>query len=314
VVRHLTSGGLRILLFFALAVPLMLIGGWLFDSGQAIQLASQFTAVLIIAFTIMMAGFPLFIWVYPVIAEAPFLVPAIIFGLSQTAVITFIFRLLQANPWIANDPQFQRFLGWGAIGTILVGVLFMNTAKNWRSIAGHLLLVNMGMAMLTLTMPLENAWDTALLAHISRFLSLLLLGVALSLLTRYQESDQILESRGFGRQIPFTTGLLILACLSLLGMPLTIGFPAQLAILDGFDGSGNLLLLVVLILGLAAGIYSMLRLLLVLFYQRQNPASHQETAAMRALISLFMIGFTLLALYPQPLLDYTARLAGAIPG
>jgi len=314
VVRHKTMGSVRYLLFFVLALAPLLLAGWLFESGQAALFSPLIVTMLAVAFAILLAGFPFYIWVYPIVAEAPFLIPALIFGVAQMAVITFIFSFLQANPWLQQNSQFQIWMGWSGTGTVLVAALLILTAGQWRFLLGHLLLLNMGMAVLTLTLPEQAAWDVAILFHLSRFITLIIAGIALSLLQRQGRHEAIADSHGLGRKAPLTVALLAYAFFSLLGTPLTIGFPAQWAIITNSNQQTNLLLPVLLILALGVSAYQVLRVLATLMQQEENQDDKQEPRWQRALAATILIIALLLALFPQPLLNYAKELSAAFIG
>ena len=312
-----TYGALRYLLFFALTLPLLLFAGWLFESRQATFFSPFVIRVLALAFALMLAGFPFYMWVYPLVAEAPFLVPALIFGLAQTAVITFIFSLLRANPWLQQDPQFQLWLRWSGVGTVLVATLLIFTAAQWRFLLGHLLLFNMGMAVLTLTLSQPGAWEVAIMAHVARFASLLMAGGAISLLQRHRQAPTIAGSRGLGRRSPLGVALLAYAFFSLVGTPLTLGFFSQWAIITGIGHQANIWLSILLVLGLAVSVYAVLRALIVPFEGRENEKESQDTRDPRwldGLIAVLLLLAVILALFPQPLLATVSRLAGITNG
>ncbi len=312
--RQKTMGSLRYLLFYVLALVPLLLAGWLFESGQAALFSPLVVTTLALAFAILLAGFPFYIWVYPIVAEAPFLIPALIFGLAQTAVIAFIFSLLQANPWLQENGQFQEWLGWSGTGTVLIAALLVLTAGQWRFLLGHLLLLNMGMAVLTLTLPVQVAWDVAILFHLSRFVSLLLAGIAMSLLQRQSQHAAIADSHGLGRHAPLTVALLAYAFFSLLGTPLTIGFSAQWAIITTFGQQSNLWLPALLVLALGVSAYQVLRVLTALMQKGENAQVQKESDWQRALAAAILIFAVLLALFPNPLLYYAKQLSAAISG
>lgn len=312
VVRLKTLGSLRYLLFSVLALVPLLLAGWLIESDQAALYTPLVVTMLAVGFAILLAGFPFYIWVYPIIAEVPFLIPALIFGLAQTAVITFIFSLLQINPWLQENSQFQNWLGWSGTGTVLVATLLILTAGKWRFLLGHLLLLNMGMAVLTLTLPKQVALDIAILFHISRFVSLLIVGIGMSFLQRQGVSDDIADSRGAGRQAPLTVALLVYAFFSLLGTPLTIGFPAQSAIITTFGQQTNVWLPALLVLALGISAFQVLRVLANLMQNEENEREKREPDWQRALAATILILAGLLALFPQPLLNYAKELSAAL--
>ena len=312
IIRHKTQGSLRYLLFFVLALAPLLLAGWLFESGQAALYSPLIITMLAVAFAIILAGFPFYIWVYPIVAEAPFLVPALIFGLAQTAVITFIFALLQANPWLQESDQFQNWLSLSGAGTVLIAALLVLTAGQWRFLLGHLLLLNMGMAVLTLTLPINAAWDIAFLFHLSRFGSLLLAGIALSFLQRQGQNDTIAGSRGFAWRAPLTVALLAYSLFSLLGAPLTFGFPAQWAIITTFGQQSNLWLSVLLVLALSLSVYRVLRVLARLIRKEKTEQSQLESGWQRVVLATLLIIAVLLALFPRPLLSFALAISTAL--
>ena len=312
--RQKTMGSLRYLLFFILALAPLLLAGWLFESGQAALFSPLIVTTLVVAFAILLAGFPFYIWVYPIVAEAPFLIPALIFGLAQTAVITFIFSLLQANPWLQENDQFQHWLGWSGTGTVLIATLLLLTAGQWRFLLGHLLLLNMGMAVLTLTLPVQIAWDVAILFHLSRFVSLLLAGIAMTLLQRQGRHETIANNHGLGWHATLTVALLAYSFFSLLGTPLTIGFPAQWAIITTIGQQSNLLLPALLLLALGVSVYQVLHVLAALTQKGENEQGKREPNWHRALAAAILIFAVLLALFPQPLLGYAKEFSAAITG
>jgi multicomponent Na+:H+ antiporter subunit D len=312
-----TDGALRYLLIFALALPLLLFVGWLFESRQATFFSPLVIRVLALALAMILAGFPFYIWVYPLVAEAPYLVPALIFGLGQTAVITFIYSLLQANPWLPQDPQFQLWLRWSGVGTILVAALLILTAAQWRFLLGHLLLFNMGMAILALTLPQPGGWEVSILAHVTRFGSLLIAGGALSLLQRYHLDPAIAGSRGLGRQSPLAVALLAYAFFSLLGTPFTPGFFSQWAVIAGIGHEANIWLSVLLVSALAASVYAVLRVLIVLFEVREGEEESPETKDpqwLNGFIAVLLLLAIILALFPQPILALVSRLTATPTG
>ncbi len=312
-----THGALRYLLFFALALPLLLFAGWLFESRQATFYSPLFIRVLAVAFTLILAGFPFYMWVYPVVAEAPFLVPALIFGLVQTAVITLIFSLLQANPWLQQDSQFQLWLRWSGTGTVLVATVLILTAGQWRFLFGHLLLFNMGMAVLALTLSQPGSWEVSMMAHVARFAGLLMAGLALSLLERHRQAGRIEDSRGLGWESPLGVALLAYGFFSLIGTPLTFGFFPQWAIITGVGRQANIWVSILLVLSLAATVYAVLRAFIVPFQGReaeQHPQDAKDPLWLNGLIALILLIAVILAFVPQPLLATISRLVGTTNG
>lgn len=314
VTRQKTQGSLRYLLLFVLALVPLLLAGWLFESGQTALYSPLIVTMLAAAFAILLAGFPFYIWVFPIVSEAPFLVPALVFGIAQAGIITFIFSVLQANPWLQENAQFQSWLGWSGIGTVLVATLLILTAGKWRFLWGHLLLFNMGMTVLTLTLPVQVAGNVAILFNIARFVSLLLAGTALSILHRQGWGESIAGNQGLGRRAPLTLALLAYSFFSLLGTPLTLGFPSQWALITTFGQQSNIWLSALLLLALGISAYRVLRILATLMEEDDDDQGKGETDWQRTLAAVILICALLLTIVPQPFLNYAKELSAALFG
>lgn len=309
-----THGALRYLLLFVLALAPLLLAAWLIESGQAPLNASLIVLMLAVAFAVFLAGFPFYIWVYPLIAEVPYLVPGLLFGLGQTAVIILILSLMEANAWLPANTQFQNWLAWSGTGTVLVAALLTLTAGRWRFLWGHLLLLNMGMSVLTLTLPIQAAVDAAIFFHLTRFISLLLAGTAFSFLGRQGWQETIASSKGFSRRAPLTIALLGYSFFSLLGTPLTLGFPAQWSVITAFGQEASVWLSTLLVLAMAIAAFRVLRILANTIQGHTGQRVHLETGWQRAVTLIMLLAALLLAFFPQPLLNYAKGISAAIFG
>jgi NADH:ubiquinone oxidoreductase subunit 2 (subunit N) len=170
------------------------------------------------------------------------------------------------------------------------------------------------MAVLTLTLPPESAWDIAFLFHLSRFGSLLLAGTALSFLQRQGQGDSIAASQGFGWRAPLSVALLAYSLFSLLGTPLTFGFPAQWAVISTFGQQSNLWLSVLLVLALGISAYRVVRVLASLIQKNENERVQLESGWQRVLLTAMLIISFLLALFPRPLLSLALGISAAFSG
>lgn len=297
-----THGALRYLIIFVLALPLLLLASWLFESRQATFFSPQVLRILFLAIALICAGFPFFMWVYPIVAEAPLLVPALIFGLVQTVVVSIVLFLLHENFWVQQDAQFQLWLRWSGVGTVLIASLLIATAVNWRFLTGHLILSSMGMTLLALTLPQAEAWQVTTFAHLPRFVAMLMIGAAMSLLQRFRGDPIIAQNRGQRREFPFTAGLLAYGMLTLLGAPLTPGFYAQWTIIVSSGQGGNIWITTLLMLALAVSVAIVLRSLFIIVGDgagAADPQPDKEPQWLKVLIAFVLVISILFSLTPQ---------------
>lgn len=115
-----SDAALRYLVFVALATPLFLVAGWMLDSGQ-LSLQSAVWRLLLVGFAMLLAGFPFYVWVRPIVLTASSLTPAFQFGLMQFAQFMMVLALLRENNWVADVPSFLSLLRWSGLLTLVLG-------------------------------------------------------------------------------------------------------------------------------------------------------------------------------------------------
>jgi hypothetical protein len=216
---------LRYLLIGLLATCLFLIAGWMTGPEQT-GLQATSARLLAVAFVMLMAGFPIYIWVIPVSNRTPLLARVFVLGIVPLIVTLFLFDLQQENSWLVQDTQFVLWLRWSGLLTILVAGLAALTADP-RRLLGSLILLDMGMAILVLAL---GERETAVTLHLARTIGLLLAGIGL------ERDNRLLFAYG---------------CASLLGLPLTPGFFGRWPIISQAPDVTFILLLLV---GLAGGL------------------------------------------------------------
>jgi NADH-quinone oxidoreductase subunit N len=106
---------------------------------------------------------------------------------------------------------------------------------------------------------------------------------------------------------PLLGGLMLVAMLSLAGIPLTAGFVAKFYIVNAAVSGHNWVLLATLILGSSIGIYYYLR---VVYYMTRRPEQHHVQPKLegswrgRALSCALIASILLLGTVPQSLMAY----------
>lgn len=228
----------RYLMMALLALPMLLLVGWLADAPGALPLGAA--RVLAVASIILVGGFPFMLWVRPTARQAGPLLRPFLFGGAPLVVMAFLFSWLQVRPDWQADPGFQTWLRWSGLMTAVLGGLLAATAADWDDLLVSLLLLDVGAGLLVLLLPGALGWQTAVSIHVGRAAGLLLAGVG---------------RLGVWRR-PLAVGLMAYGCLTLLGLPLTLGFNGRWALLAGLPGqNGGGVAVGLLLLAQAAGLW-----------------------------------------------------------
>jgi NADH:ubiquinone oxidoreductase subunit 2 (subunit N) len=222
---YAVTAGLRFLIFTTLAIPPLLLVHWVVASGQGAQSSALFSFLL--ACLMLLGGFPFTMWITAVTRHALLSALPFILAIVQTGLVVYLFMLLNEAPALGRGEPFQELIQSSTVATTLLAALLLYQATEWRQIIGRLLLLDIGLLLLTLISPDPNAEQAALWQLGGRFVSLMLAYSGLTLLERQRVSTDLVSERGSGRRAPWSIGLLIYGCLSLLGLPLTPGFSGR---------------------------------------------------------------------------------------
>ncbi len=293
----LAQGGMRYLAMAALALPFLLVAGWLLDT-QTAGAGELVGRVALWGGLILLAAFPFHVWATTVIREASPLAWLLLFGLAQLVVTVFVFDLLPEGV----NGEMARLVEFTAVLTLLVALLLLLTAVTLSRLISGLLLADMGAVVLLLVFDPAAGGQTAVTVQTARFFSLLVLGIGLLLWARFgsgaltaaAESGAQPCSQGIARRAPFTTIGLLLGCLSLAGLPLTSGFAGRWQVIQLLLRGEGTILALLLLATMGAGVMALLRALP--YWLTPAAETPPQPVEARWLQILWAVGF-LLALY-----------------
>ncbi|MCI0648032.1 MAG: hypothetical protein L0346_24500 [Chloroflexi bacterium] len=309
---------LRYLKMTVLAVPLLLVAGWMLETDQATFLATV-ARLFLAGFVILLAGFPFHVWAPPVLVEARPLAPVVIFGLAHLFLLLFSYHLLLENPAVQRSEQFIQWMRLSGAATALAGGLLALVAASPGRLLGYLLLIDMGATLLSFTLGYQVGLPAALSLLLLRLVGLLLAAAGLSLLPNNQlPITQLPNYPSPPRPSPLPLALLAYGALSLAGLPLTPGFSGRWAIV-ALAGEQAPWLAVVLLVAVAAGAAGAWRSLaphlppaLSWPGQLRSPPPAPLTPAAQVAAALLLAAGALIALFPQLLLAVVQQLAGPL--
>jgi formate hydrogenlyase subunit 3/multisubunit Na+/H+ antiporter MnhD subunit len=246
-----TQGAWRYLMLMFFAVILLLAGGWMVETEQAAlqELAGQLLAV---SFLIMMAGFPFHIWLQPLVNLSAGLILILVLGLGQLMLTTFIFEWLAVYPWLNQLSDFRQMVQWSSGLAALTAAVLAVSAQSMRRLAGSVLLLDMSFGAALLLVPARFGWETAVLLITSRAISLFLIVLGWK---NVSDGDLSIVER------PCLVLFMGFGLLSLLGLPLTFGFPGRWSVIALITDQAdvNLWLPVSLLLAIGGGIIGVWR-------------------------------------------------------
>ena len=184
----------------------------------------------IVGVCLKLALFPLHLWLPNAYAHAPSIVTAF-FAATSTKVaayllIRFTFSIFGVSFSFTTLPMETLFLGLGLLGIFVASTVAIYQ-DNIKHVFAYSSVAQIGYMIVGFSMS-TNAGLSAMLLHV--FNHALMKGalfLALGAVLYRVGSTQLRDFQGLGRQMPLTMAAIVLAGLSLIGVPLTVGFVSK---------------------------------------------------------------------------------------
>jgi len=223
--------------------------------------------------------------------------------LPKLAAFGFALRLLM-NALSALSYHWQIVLLMVAVLSLIIGNLGAITQNNIRRLLGYSTIAHMGFLFLALFVGAESTFTLALNYLIIYILmSLGAFGILTLLSSGSKEIETITDLQGLGKTHPGLAFMLMIALLSLAGIPPLAGFYVKFFIIQALIEAGYLSIAVFAVLMTVIGLYYYLKIIKSLYFE--SPLSEVETTrlgGMETLIAGLNAGLLfVLGLFPNVL-------------
>jgi multicomponent Na+:H+ antiporter subunit D len=311
-----TRGALRYLVYTTLALPFILLTGWLLEAAQAspgdTSFTAQATALLMFGFAVLLAVVPFHSYLPAIAEHSPPFAAAYVFSAQRLGIVFLLLTFLNTYPWLNQNPTIYRALTLAGGGMALFGAVLVFGQRNFGRLMGYVMLVDIGAVMLGIGLGSRTGVEAALATLAVRGLALPMWAAGLDTLRRAAGGDGFEALQGIGWRQPIASAAVLLGVLSLAGFPLTAGFTGRwslLYLLAQIHPTAAFFLL----LGTVSTGFVCARALATLLAGRGEAEGAQPSAQLHPLaISLYALGFVVLfavGLFPQWVLPPVAGIA-----
>ncbi|HNW94774.1 MAG TPA: proton-conducting transporter membrane subunit [Anaerolineaceae bacterium] len=319
-------GVLRYLVFQTLALPLILLTGWMLagigSAPSANPLIVRSAMLVLFGFALWIGAFPFHSWIPMISAKSHPWVVSLLLTLLQSALSVFLLHFLDQYAWLRNLPVTFASLRWIGVTMIAIAGLFSAVQTNLGKNFGYLVLYETGYSLLAIGLAQSGGLNYLAMLFIPRVLSYALLSLALSALWEKGNAEALAykAQEGLFKRRPVVSAGILAAFFSLLGLPLLPVFPHKQMLWLLTAQSDPRLLVWVLVgsLGLLLSIARLLRL-----FAREGSAADEAgptrekggLIALMLLILLLMLamGITTQLLLPR-FLDILSPFTQLAPG
>lgn len=230
-------GILRYLSLQTLAMPFMLLAGWLLTGVETLPpnspLIAQTMLLLGLGFALLLAVFPFHTWVPMVSQQAHPVTMSFLLFILPTTILMFALNFLDRYAFLRESENIYQIIR--LMGTIMIvsGGAWTAFEKNLKRAFGFSAITETGFSLLTIGLTQVGGLKWLMLLLPARALGYLLWGYTLTLIEDLAGSLRTQTIQGFAHRYPILSAGLILAQLSIAGLPLLASFPTKIAIMTG---------------------------------------------------------------------------------
>ncbi len=236
-------GILRFLSLQTLAMPFIMLAGWLLSGVETLPpdspLIGQTLIVLGLGIGLWLAIFPFHSWV-PMVSERANPTAFSFFMFLFPATITlFSLNFLDRYTFLRTTQDLYEALR--IVGTLMIvlGGLWTAYQKNIKRAFGFSTLTETGFLLLAIGLRDQGGLNWLLMLFPARALGFWLWGYSLNLIETRADSLYLKDITGFSRRYPIISGGLILAQFSIAGLPLLASFPIKIGLLSAAINTGS---------------------------------------------------------------------------
>jgi formate hydrogenlyase subunit 3/multisubunit Na+/H+ antiporter MnhD subunit len=194
---------------------------------------TQATLAAGVGFVILLGVLPFHSWLAVVAEHAPPLASAFVFAVVQSGIVFLLLKSLNAYDWFGQNALVRSTMALAGLGMVLVGTLFALGQRNLGRSLGYVMMMDVGALLLALSAGTRIGTEAALATLTLRGFALALWSAGLNQLRRAAPdgADDVEALRGLAWRYPLATAATVFGVLALVGFPLTMGFPARLALM-----------------------------------------------------------------------------------
>jgi formate hydrogenlyase subunit 3/multisubunit Na+/H+ antiporter MnhD subunit len=305
-------GVLRFLIYQTLAMPFILVAGWLLAGVESspgdLALTAQSAAMLGMGFAFLLAIFPLYNWIPLLLEESSPYTVGFLLWIVPTITIIFGAGFLDRYSWLRSSPQLILALRYLGLLMVVTGGGFAAFQRHLGRIMAYGSIAETGFSLLALSLDFKLGIPILFLLIPARALGLAVWSLSLTIIKENVEVMRFGAARGVLRVTPLAGVGMIVAALSTGAFPLLAGFPARLALWESLSriSLSSALWMAIGIIGLLTSAFRSLAV--ISMAEEYTSWKPHENRTQMFMLGVGMIGLFILGLFPQALQFFLADL------
>jgi NADH-quinone oxidoreductase subunit N len=298
------SGLFRYLILQTLAMPLILLSGWMLggigSAPSASPLIIRATVMVLLGFVLWLGVFPLHSWLPMLSNESHPWVMSMLLSSRQLALLVYLLYFLDHHAWLRNLPNIFNDLQLIGLVMILIGGISAASQNNFKRLLGYFFLIESGYSLLSIGLAPSGGLVYFALLFIPRFLCYWLWSFSVSVLTEQGNFDDssMEQLKGLFYRAPFLAAGMFFSLMALMGSPIFGVFPVKRMIWVLVGGS-DLKWLIFLLIGVAAMMVLILNFLRIVITPPVKTDRIREGLFVRVIICAMVLLIILVGIFPH---------------
>lgn len=281
------EAGIKYLVLAAVSASFLLFGMALVYAGSGTMefaeiakkaAGNEFSPLLVAGFILIVTGIgfklalvPFHMWTPDVYEGAPAPVSAFIATVSKGAVLALLLRYFAGLDVRGSQTLFVIFT-IASVSSMFVGNLLALLQRNVKRILAYSSIAHLGYLIVAFLSGREMAATAVGYYLVAYFVTMLgAFGVVTVMSGKDRDADSLEDYRGLASRRPWLAGIFTAMLLSLAGIPLTAGFIGKFYVVAAGAGSALWLLVIMLAVNSAIGLFYYLRIVMILFEEEGEP-------------------------------------------
>lgn len=221
---------------------------------------------LIVGIAFKLGAVPFHMWVPDVYEGAPTSVTMFISTAPKIAAFAMLVRLLVGG-LDTLSADWQQMLAIMAALSMVVGNLIAIAQTNIKRMLAYSTISHVGFLLLGMVGVTNDGYSASMFYAITyAFTTLAAFGVLLAITREGHEADTLDDLAGLGKRNAFLATIMMVAMISLAGVPPAVGFYAKLSVLQAAVGAGFAWLAIVGVIMSVVGAFYYLRVIKMMFF------------------------------------------------
>lgn len=314
-----SKGTLRFLIFNTLAMPMILISGWMLSGIDTVPttnpLVLRATIFLLLGFALWLAIFPFHSWL-PLVYETGFSWQiSFINSIMPITFLMFLLTFFDRYAWLRSIPNFYNIIDSIGVIMIVVGSIFLTIQTHIGRAFGYAVMIETGFSLLAIGLAPQGGLNWLFMSFLPRILSYWLWSFSMSAIQEHSHTLSISSLKGYIYHHPFQCVGILIGQLSLAGLPLLASFPAKRMIWFLTTKTTTLNSILSLFGSLSIILFSLNLLIRFLSHDENEPDKEVEKELIKIIIPIcFMILVSIfVGLFPHWFYPFWMNMINAFP-